>query len=283
MKVLVELIDKDISEYSNIDGVILGLKDYSVFNNITYTKEEIKDITNKYSNLDIFVKIDKNIFNSEINNLKEILTYLSKLNIKGVFFYDLALLQIKKDLNLDIDLVWSQTHMVTNYRTCNYYNEKGVKYALLSKEITLDEIIEISNKSSIKTIVEVFSKPTVGFSRRKLVTNYNHDIGETGSNELEVLEKVSNDTYLVKEEDAGTGFILNKILNGTSIIKDLYNNNVDYILLREVDNINFKELVNDTKEYIESNCLDDNYISKYKKLGDSTGFFFKKTIYKVKK
>ena len=120
MKVLVELIDKDISEYSNIGGVILCLKDYSVFNTVTYTKEEIKDITNKYSNLDIFVKIDKNIFNSEINDLKEILTYLSKLNIKGIFFYDLALLQIKKELNLDIDLVWSQTHMVTNYKTCNY-------------------------------------------------------------------------------------------------------------------------------------------------------------------
>ncbi|MBE6157438.1 MAG: hypothetical protein E7160_01435 [Firmicutes bacterium] len=283
MKVLVELKDKNISEYKNIDGIILGLEDYSVFNSVTYTKEEIKDITNKYSDLDIFIKIDKNIFNSEINELKEILTYLSKLNITGIFFYDLALLQIKKDLNLDINLVWSQTHMVTNYRTCNYYNEKGVEYALLSKEITLDEIIEISTKSTIKTIVEVFSKPTVGFSRRKLVTNYNHDIGVSGSKELEVLEKVSNDTYLVKEEDAGTGFILNKILNGTSVIKTLYENNVDYILLREVEGIDFKEFVNDTKDYIDNNCLDDNYISKYKKLGDSTGFFFKKTIYRVKK
>ena len=283
MKVLVELKDKNISEYKNIDGIILGLEDYSVFNSVTYTKEEIKDITNKYSDLDIFIKIDKNIFNSEINELKEILTYLSKLNITGIFFYDLALLQIKKDLNLDINLVWSQTHMVTNYRTCNYYNEKGVEYALLSKEITLDEIIEISTKSTIKTIVEVFSKPTVGFSRRKLVTNYNHDIGINGSKELEVLEKVSNDTYLVKEEDAGTGFILNKILNGTSVIKTLYENNVDYILLREVEDIDFKEFVNDTKDYIDNNCLDDNYISKYKKLGDSTGFFFKKTIYRVKK
>ena len=39
----------------------------------------------------------------------------------------------------------------------------------------------------------------------------------------------------------------------------------------------------DTKKYIEGNCLDDNYIEKYKKLGDNTGFFYKKTIYRVVK
>ena len=154
---------------------------------------------------------------------------------------------------------------------------------MLSKEITLDEIKEISSKSNIKTIVEVFSKPTVGFSRRKLVTNYNHDRGVDDGKKIEVLEKVSKDTYIVSEENCGTGFILNKVLNGTGVIKDLYDNNISYILMREVDNINFLELVSDTKSYIENNCSDDSYISKYKKLGDSTGFFFKKTIYKVKK
>ena len=30
--------------------------------------------------------------------------------------------------------------MVNNYKTCNYYHSKGVKYALLGKEITLEEI-----------------------------------------------------------------------------------------------------------------------------------------------
>ena len=41
--------------------------------------------------------------------------------------------------------------------------------------------------------------------------------------------------------------------------------------------------VADTTKYIKDNCMDTSYVSKYKKLGDSTNFFFKKTIYKVKK
>ena len=53
--------------------------------------------------------------------------------------------------------------------------------------------------------------------------------------------------------------------------------------MREKGINNFEELVKDTKKYIEGNCQDNDYIDKYKKLGDSTNFFFKKTIYKVKK
>ena len=45
----------------------------------------------------------------------------------------------------------------------------------------------------------------------------------------------------------------------------------------------FKELLVDTMEYIKGKCVDKSYIDKYKKLGNSTNFFFRKTIYKVKK
>ena len=47
-------------------------------------------------------------------------------------------------------------------------------------------------------------------------------------------------------------------------------------------NPDFDELVNDTHEYIENKCIDEEYIEKYKKLGDNTNFFFKETMYKVK-
>ena len=278
MKLITELNKKNINDYVDyIDGVVIGLHNFSVFNNVVYDVDEIKELSNKYKDLEMFIKIDKNIFNDEIESLKESLIYLSKLNIK-VMFYDICVLQLVKELKLDIDLVWSQTHMVNNYKTCNYYYDKGVKYALISKEITLDEIKTINKLSNINTIVEVVSLPSVGFSRRKLVTNYNKD-NNSNFKDLKVLEKVTNKEYIVKEETAGTGFILDEVLNGTSVIKDLYNSGTSYILMREIDN--FLELVKDTKEYISNECRDDNYISKYKKLGDNTGFFFKNTIYRV--
>ena len=82
------------------------------------------------------------------------------------------LMKSKHELNLKLDLVWDQTHMVNNYKTCDFYYDMGVKYALLSKEITLDEIKEIVNKSKINCMVEVVSLPSIAYSRRKLLTSY---------------------------------------------------------------------------------------------------------------
>ena len=279
MKLLVEYSNRFNKTKAN--GIILPLKDYSVESIYYYTLDEIKAISNNY-NGEIFVKVNRNFFNDEIDNLKEVLIELDKLNITGVFFYDLAVLELKRELDLKLDLVWNQTHMVNNYRTCDYYNSKGVKYALLGKEITLEEIIEIINKSKITSMVEVVSRPSVAFSRRKLVTNYYKDINKEASKELHLKEKVSNEYYDVIENKYGTCFYLDKVTNGTSIIKELFDNNCEYIIFREYGIDNFNELVNDTMNYIKDKCIDDNYLDKYKKLGDSTNFFFKKTIYKVK-
>ncbi len=281
MKLLVEPMNKENLKF-NCDGLILAIKDYAVESNTYFTLDEIKNISDSF-NGEIFVKLNKNLLNNDIPFVKDILVKLDKMNINGVFFYDLAVLELKRELNLNIDLVWNQTHMVNNYKTCNYYYSKGVKYALLGKEITLDEILEIIDLSDITSMVEVVSKPSVAFSKRKLVSNYYRDMGIDGSKEIIVNEKVSNLNFDIKEDSNGTVFFLDLITNGTSIIRDLYDNGCSYIIMREYGIDNFRELVNDTMEYIKDSCSDLSYVLKYKKLGDSTNFFFKKTIYRVKK
>lgn len=281
MKLLVEPMNKENLKF-NCDGLILAIKDYAVESNTYFTLDEIKNISDSFSG-EIFVKLNKNLMNDDIPFVKDILVQLDKMNITGVFFYDLAVLELKRELNLNIDLVWNQTHMVNNYKTCNYYYSKGVKYAILGKEITLDEILEIIDLSDITSMVEVVSKPSVAFSKRKLVSNYYKDMGIDGSKEIIVNEKVSNLNFDIKEDSNGTVFFLDLITNGTSIIRNLYDNGCSYIIMREYGIDNFRELVNDTMEYIKDSCSDLSYVLKYKKLGDSTNFFFKKTIYRVKK
>lgn len=281
MKLLVEPCKKDINFIDKVDGLILAINDYSVESICTFSVDEIIDIK-KNSNCLIFVKINKNLFNEDIDKVKNILVKLNENKIDGVFFYDLAILQLKKELGINIELIWNQTHMVNNYMTCDYYYSKGVKYALLSKEITLEEIKEIINKSKIDCMVEVVSLPSVAYSKRKLVSNYFKDLNENSINIISVKEKITGDYYNVIEDSNGTSFFLNKIMNGTSIIKDLYNSKCNYIIFREYGIPDFLDLVSDTNEYIDNGCMDDAYVDKYKKLGDSTNFFFKKTIYKVK-
>ena len=282
MKLLIEVSSKDNLYLDNVDGIILALDNYSVESQVSFSIEEIREIKNNTSK-EIFIKINKNLMNDDIEKVRDILIELDKIGITGVFFYDLAILELKRELGLSLDLVWNQTHMVNNYKTCDYYYSKGVKYALLGKEITLEEIIEIIKNSKITSMVEVVSKPSVAFSKRKLITNYYKDLGKDRSSELIITEKVTNSNYLLREDSNGTSFYLDIVTNGTGVIKELYEAGCEYIIFREFGVDDFKELVSDTTKYIKGNCMDTSYVSKYKKLGDSTNFFFKKTIYKVKK
>lgn len=284
MKLLIEPSNKNKLYLDIVDGIILPLDDLAVESSIYFTLEEIEKISKNYNNGEIFVKINKNLMNDDIDKVRDALIKLDKLKVKGIYFYDLAILQLKKELNLEVDLVWNQTHMVNNYKTCNYYFEKGVKYALLGKEITLDEIKEILDKSKITSMVEVVSRPSVAFSKRKLVSNYLKNEGRDLENKLTIKEKITDTFYDVLEDKNGTSFYLNRIMNGTSIIKELFDSGCSYIIFREYGLEDyFFQLIIDTKKYILNGCLENDYVDKYKILGDDTNFFFKKTIYRVKK
>lgn len=135
-------------------------------------------------------------------------------------------------------------------------------------------------------MVEVVSRPSVAFSKRKLVSNYLKNEGRALENKLTIKEKITDTFYDVLEDKNGTSFYLNKIMNGTSIIKELFDSGCSYIIFREYGLEDyFFQLIIDTKKYILNGCLekDKDYVDKYKILGDDTNFFFKKTIYRVKK
>ena len=281
MKLLIEPASKKIIQSTTEIGLILALEHFAVESVVYFTLEEIEEIKKDFQG-EIFVKANKNFMNEDLDSLKDALRKLNDIGIQGVFFYDLAVLQLRNEQNLSLPLVWNQTHMVNNYRTCNYYYEKGVEYALLGKEITLEEIKEILKKSKITCMVETVSKPSVAFSKRKLITNYYKDQQIEKNDALRVKEKQTGAYYDIIEDEAGTNFFKDEITNATSIIKELYEANCPYIIYREYGIDDFQNLVQDTINYLKGECKDASFIEKYKKLGDSTNFFFKKTIYKVK-
>lgn len=285
MEVLVKINNKDnIKEYLEYtDGFILGLKDFSV-DYYEFDILEIKEIVSLYSNKSFFVVINKNIFNSELSILEKYLNELNSLNIKGILFYDMSVLYLKNKNNLGVDLVWNQTHMVTNYNTCNYYYSKGVKYAFVCGEITLDEILELSNKTNTSLMVQIVGHQVMSHSRRGLLTNYYASKGTKNTSFSKVISE-RDEKYIVKENNAGTTFKTGKILNAIPYIEKLKENNISYGVVDE-DFIE-KDLVIDVlkliREINNNYNIEQNIKKSYELIGSDTSFLFKKTIYKVKK
>ena len=277
----------DIKEYNekNINTFIVGLKDYS----INYPVCSIEEIDKLSKDNKLFVAFNKNIFNSELDDVLNKLKELSKLEIEGVLFYDLGILNLVLENNLDINLIWHQTHMVTNYNTCNYYYNNGVKGAFLANEITLEEMLEIKEKSKMNLMVEVFGYPVASHSRRLLLTNYFKSINQEKENRTYTLTDRDGNLRIKESKDGAT--ILNGyITNGTRPLFDLIKNKIDYLVLdmQEIDKSLCLKVI-DEYNYILSNIdnIDEeekkNIITKMNSIiGDNTNFFYKKTIYKVR-
>ena len=99
MKLLIEVSQKNNLYLEDTDGIILALDDYSVESIVSFSFDEIREIRQNTSK-EIFVKINKNLMNDDIENIKKILMKLDNIGINGVFFYDLAILELKKELNI---------------------------------------------------------------------------------------------------------------------------------------------------------------------------------------
>ncbi len=275
MKQISEIID-------NIDGVIVGINKLCINMPFNFTRQEVFEIIDicNQNNKEIFISLNKNMFNSDLDYLKETLLELDKKEIDGIMYYDIAIVNMKEELGLKTALVWNQEHLTTNYLTSNYWYDFGAKYTYLSSEITIEEINEIKEKASAKLMVTLFGYLPMFVSRRHLVKNYLDTFDLKDDSKINILEKEGNKYQIIDSED-GTVAYSSHILNG---ITEVLNTKVDYMVLNSfsIDDDKFKEVV-----YMFKTVTNDN-VNDYKEKIDSMfktnlGFLYKETIYKVKK
>lgn len=284
MKLLImpKSIDQIESLIEDIDGVIVGIKDLSINQPAYFTLDEIKKINEiiKNNGKEIFVSLNKNMFNKDLEILEYTLLQLDNLKLNGILYYDIAIVNFKKNLKLVTPLVWNQEHLTTNYLTSNFWYEYGAKYTMLSSEITLDEINEIKENAKAKIMVPIFGYLPMFVSRRHLVKNYLDTFKIKDDSSINYIEK-ENKTYAIIDSDDGTIAYSNKCLNG---INETLKLNSDYIVLNSfnINNATFRRVVS------MYNIVNESNVQEFKEeidkmLDTDTGFLYKETVYEVKK
>lgn len=295
-KIIVPLPKKEkINFYleNDIDGFMIGIENFSENFNNFIKKENISyclDLLNKKGK-DTYIVLNKLYFNHEINDLKELLIEISKMNISGVLFDDLAVLNIIKENNLNINLIWYGIHKAVNSKTINFLSKRGVKGALLGSEITTDEILKILDNINIKVFITLFGYINMATSSRTLLSNYFKFIDkEKKSKKYFIKEKNSNDYYPIIE-DKNTNFFSSKILNGIKEFPKIINNDNIHAIFLDDYMISDNSFYNVIEAFIalKKSPYDEEFVEKLSKVVDSNnygntnnGFFDNKTIFKVK-
>ncbi len=276
MKTLVIPSSLNIIDKLNCDGVILGIKDLSVNLPFYIDVEDIKKVKNK----EIFIALNKNMHNSDLNLLKDTLVKLNDYDIKGVIYYDISIVNYYQELDLNYDLVWNQEHMTNNYYTANFWYEQGAKYTWVSNDITLREMKEIKDNTKASLMVTLFGYLPIFVSRRHLVKNYLKTFSLSSDNELNYISKEGK-TYPLVDDKLGTACYSDFILNGLNekLLLDY-----DYIVLNSflIDDDKFIKVLDIFNNVNKDNVKESE--EEINKMFSNTkkGFFYEETVYKVK-
>ena len=263
----------------NGDAFLFGYKGMSVNFLNTVDMNDLKALIPKLKDKQLFIAINKNFHNPELKQVKEVMEQLSLLQIDGIIYYDVAVLEIKLENKIDIPLIWGAEHLTTNYATMNYWPSFGVNMTYVSAEITKQEILEIKKNTKMPLIVPIFGHLPMFVSERHEIKNYLNHFQIQDNSKIYYMEKEGKQ-YPVIDNQEGTFVYSSYILNGYQEYLEFQEQGIDYVLLNEnfIERNIFKKVLQQFKSQ-EGN---DDLIHQLCNENTSKGFLYQETVYQVK-
>ena len=252
-KVLININNLDeLNEYKKVGiaNFLFPLSDLS----IGYTSYDIDEVPDGS-----YLLINRVLDTDGINIFKELIPKLNRF--KGIVFEDLGIFNLLK--GSELELIWNQAHFGVNYNSINYYLDHGCKSAIISNEITKEEIEEIVNKANKPIILNIMGKNMIMYSRRSLVSNFNKHANLSNINDVDIADTTKKAYFTLREDKYGTAVFNKEYFNYINKL-DIDDNKVLYYLINNID--------------LKPNEVID--ILNGKEFGND-GFLYKKTTYKM--
>lgn len=257
-----------------LDGYIFGLKDYSVNFLNTYNLDELKDLIIKLKgkNKEIYISINKNLHNKEINELRKILIEIDNLNINGIMYADNGFITLKKELDLKTNLIWYQEHLTTSYSSINTYKEFDIDSVVISNDITFHEVKEIIDNTNSKLYYMIFGYLPMFISERNQIKNYENNFKLEGSTEYNYFVN-DNMKYPIIDKTIGTFAFSNLPIFAYKEYLEI-KDKIHYVIL--------SDLFIDCDTYIKVLDKVKNEKDIDLDIETSPNFLYQDTIYKIK-
>lgn len=269
MKLLVTINKKEDLlnlDKSLVSGIIIGIDGLTVNTNFSLSKEEVIPLLKDYKV--VYLLINKIMHNKDLLYLEEIIDSFKEENIKFIF-YDLAVLEIAKKLGIENKFIISEDHLNNSIMSNKFFSSQKLDGAILSNDITLDEIVEIKKSVSYKIYVLAYGYVPIFNSGRKLISSYLDYIKEDKEDGTYYL-KYNEKEYPVMEKDDMTVVYDYEKIDYSSEYDIFKENNIDYLILNTIyEDGNINDVIRNFTLKINKN----NY----------KGFLYTKTIYRVKK
>jgi len=207
------------------DAVYLGGKQFGLraFAD-NFDVEEIRKGVYYAHKLGKKVYITMNIFahNDDFTGMKEYIKFLSEINVDAVILSDPGILTLVKETAPNLPIHLSTQANNTNWRSAIFWHKQGVNRIILARELSLEEIRDIRNKTPDTLELECFvhGAMCISYSGRCALSNY---FTGRDANRGECAHPCRWQYHLVEEKRPGEYFPILEDERGTYILnsKDL--------------------------------------------------------------
>lgn len=161
---------------NNADSVYVGITDYNMRANVAnISLEDIKDIVKQCHDNDkkLYVCTNTIVSDNQLIKYKKQLALLESYDVDALIISDMGMINIAKDSSIPLHL--SVQANITNVEALKLYSELGITRAVLSRELSLSDIIKIKKSSPIEIETFIHGAMCVAISGRCFLSSYFYD------------------------------------------------------------------------------------------------------------
>lgn len=222
------------------DAVYLGGEQFGMRTNPSnFSAQELKDAVLLAHSMGKKVYLTCNTLprNNELDALPDFLKYASEIGIDAFIIADIGVMALAKKYAPEVEIHMSTQVGIVNYQTANTLYEMGAKRIVTARELSLDEIKTIRDKTSEDLQIEVFvhGAMCMSFSGRCILSDYmvgrdanRGDCAQPCRWKYHLMEETRPGQFFpVNEENGGTYIFNSRDLCMIEHIPELVNAGVD--------------------------------------------------------
>lgn len=157
------------------DAVYFGGKDYSLRANAkNFSREELKEAVEYAHSLKkrVYVTVNIVFHNEDLNGLKDYLEYLSSIKVDAIITSDVAVMNLIRMNNIDLNIHVSTQASILNYEAASFYKSIGATRVVLAREASCEDIKRIKEETGLEIEAFIHGAMCTSISGRCVLSNY---------------------------------------------------------------------------------------------------------------
>ncbi|MCT6923251.1 peptidase U32 family protein [Metasolibacillus sp.] len=286
------------------DAFVIGEQQFGLRLAGEFTVAQVEEATNLIhaAGKKGYVAVNALFHNDRIEALETYVQEMQRIGVDALLFGDPAVVMAVREFGITIPLHWSAETIATNWFQVNYWGERGAKRAVLARELSLDEVIEIKENTEHEIEVQVHGMTCMFQSKRKLLGNYFLYRDEV----MEIEQRKDSKNMFLHDKERKNKYPIYEDINGTHIfspndmciideLTELFEAGIDSLKFDGVLQ-SFDYVVTVTKLYRQAidtyfeqgedayESLKDELLAKIEEIQPElrpldTGFIYKETVY----